>query len=246
MASVISQEMLGLEKFLRAYPGMSLKPIRDEYITLEGGFIFSAESNQYGRVTDSYKLRIDVPSAFPKNLPVVYELAGRIPREDRYHVNPGDYSLCLGSRLRLLTILAHMPTLIGFAKYCLIPYLYAVSVKLLKGGEFVFGELPHGQRGELLDYVDLLGLRSTNQVLKTISYLGMKRRRANKLPCPCQCGQRLGICPFNNRVRRIRYLAERSWFRQLLSHLSSGDFSEQTFHSAISSGLRMKMSKSSQ
>lgn len=246
MASLISEEMLGVEEFLRAYPGMSLQPIRDERVVLEGGFIFSAESNQYGRVTDSYKLRINVPSGFPKNLPAVYELAGRIPREDRYHVNPSDYSLCLGSRLRLLTTLARMPTLMGFAKYCLIPYLYAVSVKLRKGGEFVFGELPHGQRGEILDYVDLLGLRSTNQVLKTIWYLGMKRRRANKLPCPCQCGRRLGICPLNNRVRRIRQLAERSWFRELLSDLSPVHFSEETFHAAISSGLPMKMAKSSQ
>jgi hypothetical protein len=239
MAPIISQGALGVEEFLRAYPGMGLRPIRDNRVELEGIFAFSAESDKHGRVTDKFELKIDIPNTFPKELPLVYELQGRIPREDRYHVNPTDHSLCLGSPLRLLTILAGVPTLTGFAARCLIPYLYAVSLKLDRGGEFAFGELPHGRRGEIVDYGDLLGLGTVNQVMKTISYLGMKKRRANKLPCPCQCGRRLGVCALNSRIRRLRQLAERAWFRQLLLDLSRIDSSKAGFHSAVRSGLRV-------
>lgn len=139
----------------------------------------------------------------------------------------------------MLTILARVPTLTGFATRCLIPYLYAVSLKLDRGGEFAFGELPHGRRGEMVDYGDLLGLHTVNQVMKAIGYLGMKKRRANKLPCPCQCGRRLGVCALNSRIRRLRQLVERAWFRQLLLDLSRIDFSKAGFHSAICSGLRV-------
>lgn len=181
-----------------------------------------------------------VPTQFPKELPIVHELGGRIPRQGRYHINPDDFSLCLGSRLRLLITLAHEPTLIGFAKNCLIPYLYAVSHKLAQGGEFAFGELPHGSTGELADYGDLLGLHTTNQVMKAIRYLGMKKRRANKLPCACGCGQRLGACAFNERIRKLRRVAERAWFRQLLSELSRTYGSSglsSSFQSAVRTAL---------
>jgi hypothetical protein len=200
MVSIRKHQLLEIENFLRAYPRMDLLPIRGDQLQVEGMFDFSAESKKHGRVTDRFELQIVVPAQFPKEIPIVYEVGGRIPRQGRYHINPHDYSLCLGSRLRLLTALAPVPTLMGFAINCLVPYLYAVSLKLVHGGEFAFGELPHGYHGELVDYVDLLRLRTTNQVMNAVWYLGMKKRRANKLLCPCECGQRLGVCALNRRI----------------------------------------------
>jgi len=243
MASLSYKALSAAEDFLQAYPGMSLQPIRDDRVVLCGVFSFSAESKQHGLVNDSFELRMEVPSTFPKDLPVVFELGGRIPREKQYHVNPGDCSLCVGSRLRLLTILARAPTLIGFAQNCLIPYLYAISLKLAQGGGFVFGELPHGWRGEVLDYADLLGLDTADQVIKAICYLGMKKRRANKQPCPCQCGRRLGVCALNERIRRLRKLAERAWFHQLHLDLMRNDSSLGPFNLAVSTALTDKTRK---
>lgn len=240
MASLICKTLSGIEDFLLAYPGMSLQPIRDDRVVLSGVFSLSAESVHHGLVNDSFELRIEVPSTFPKDLPVVYELGGRIPRENRYHVNLGDCSLCLGSRLRLLAILARVPTLAGFAKYCLVPYLYAISLKLAHGGDFAFGELPHGWRGEVLDYADLLGLGTSKQVLEAIWYLGMKKRRANKQPCPCQCGRRLGVCALNDRIGGLRKLAKRAWFRQLHSDLLRNNSSAESFHLAVGTVLSEK------
>lgn len=149
----------------------------------------------------------------------IHELKGGIPRKGLYHINSGDDSLCLGSRLRLLVSVAKKPTLSGFAKNCLVPYLFAVSRKLLQGGDFTFGELAHGSLGEIADYTDLFGLQTADQVMRTIRYLGMKKRRANKLLCPCECGRRLGACSFNRRVRGFRQLAGRRWFRNVASDL---------------------------
>jgi hypothetical protein len=142
---------------------MRVQPVTNTNVCIQGFFDFTARSKDHGQITDSYQLRITVPARFPQDLPIVHELGGRIPRRGRFHVNADDYSLCLGSRLRLLLMIAKKPTLLGFAENCLLPYLFAVSRKLLHGGDFAFGELAHGSPGELADYVDLFGLRLLNR-----------------------------------------------------------------------------------
>jgi hypothetical protein len=109
--------------------------------------------------------------------------------------------------------LSRSPTLVGFAESCLIPYLFAISYKLRHGGKLLFDELAHGIPGLLADYIDLFGLQRPAQAVTTLKLLGMKKRRANKQPCPCDCGGQLGKCKFNRRVARFRTLAERRFYR---------------------------------
>src|ERR1051326_5548167 len=98
-----------------------------------------------------------------------------------------------GSPLRLMLELSRRPTLTGFAEECLIPYLFAISHKLRFGGPLPFDELQHGTPGILSDYRELFGLETPGQAQHALTLLGMKKRRANKLPCPCACGKRLEI-----------------------------------------------------
>ena len=211
----------GLTEFLHNFPGMNVCPIRGSDLQIEGTFWFSAECRDYGRITDAFNLRISVPAPFPKALPVVNEMNGRIPLDAEFHVNARDKSLCLGSPLRLLKTIAIEPTLDGFSKRCLIPYLYAVSRKLQYGGKFLFGELDHGRPGRLADYVDLLAVQNEFQAISAIQFLGMRKRVANKRPCQCGCARRVGLCSFNHRSRKFRLLAARSWYRKLFFELST-------------------------
>lgn len=210
MSDIASQ----ISAFINLHPGMALRPTGGGALNLVGVFRFSATSGKYPTITDTFQLRISIPPAFPRELPQVYETGGRIPNGGEYHVNP-DGSLCLGSRLRLLWKLSKDPDLLGYAENCIVPYLFAVSHKLTYGGPLPFGELAHGQPGELADCAELFRVKSAYQVQMVIRYLGMKKRRANKLACPCQCGRRLGKCHFNHRLREFRNIASRRWFRSL-------------------------------
>lgn len=211
------QVVPGIREFLQDYPGMAIRPTPSgSFVALSGTFDFSAKSNSGNEITDSYRLHILVPSAFPRSLPAVTETGNRIPRNGEHHVNP-DGTLCLGAPLRLLWQLSLKPTLSGFAEKCLVPYLYAISCKLKFGGDLPFNELQHGTPGELRDYADLFGLNEPEQARAALRLLMMKKRHANKYPCPCGCGRRLGKCPFNDKLRRFRDLADRSWFRSLES-----------------------------
>ena len=140
------------------------------------------------------------------------EICGKIPRNGKFHVNP-DGTLCLGSPLRLLWKINSAPSLTGFIDTCLVPYLYAVSYKLKHGGDFVFGELDHGVQGIVEDYSVILGLKEREQIKRAIQLLGMKKRIANKKPCPCGCGKRLGICPFHKKLNEFRQKIPVAWFK---------------------------------
>ena len=202
----------GLQAFLKDYPHMTINPGTGATLVIEGKFHFSAQQKGKPEITDRYDLRIGVPQDFPRDLPCVTELEKKIPHNERFHVN-SDATLCLGSPLRLLRKLSQQPTLPGFASHCLVPYLYAVSYKLRFGGELLFSELAHGTPGEIQDYLDLFSLKTPEQVRRVLRVLGMKKCRANKEPCPCDCGRRLGRCRFNRKILQFRKLASRPWFR---------------------------------
>lgn len=206
-------EIPGLREFLRDYPQMAIRPSPGQNLRLKGNFAFVAHHAKEGDIQDSFALEIIVTRAFPKEAPRVTEMGGRIPRTGEFHVNPTDNTLCLGSPLSLLLKLAKKPTLEGFAENCLVPYLFAISHKLKTGGPLPFGELDHGVAGLFADYSQLFGLKTREQLIYAFKLLGMKKRRANKLPCPCGCGMRLGRCNYNFRLREFRNVAHRKWFK---------------------------------
>ena len=206
------QDRHDIANFLIDYPGMVTRPCRDNRILLRGTFTFCATPVAGSEICGAYELEIEVPASFPRGVPKVKELCQKIPRDGKHHVNHDD-TLCLGSPLRLLKKIAECPTLPGFAEKCLVPFLYAVSKKLQGGGEFAFSELDHGEKGVVDDYMELFRLRSREEVLRALELAGMKRRIANKQPCPCQCGKRLGRCDFHHKLNQFQGLVPRSWFK---------------------------------
>jgi hypothetical protein len=136
---------------------MAFRPRPGKPFLVRGRFQFLALHPDAGEVEDAFELEIDVPTAFPKDIPKVTETAGRIPRTSGFHVNQTDGTLCLGSPLRLLSLLSTAPTLSGFSEKCLVPYLFGISQKLRTGQPLPFGELDHGFKGSLGDYQAFLG-----------------------------------------------------------------------------------------
>lgn len=210
-----------IRQFLKDYPGISLAPQRGATLVLEGIFSYTAMPRGGISITDSYQIQISVPDEFPRAIPKVIEVAKKIPRDGKHHVNP-DGTLCMGSSLRLLQKIYEKPTLVGFAETCLVPYLYGASYKLQTGQEFPFGELAHGDQGILDDYMNLFGLKTKDQVKKALVLLGLKERIANKSACPCNCGMRLGKCDFRHKLNQYRNIASRSWFRVHIKNLGTG------------------------
>jgi len=209
-----------LQSFLEQNPFISLKPSIGGSTVLEGELGFRAAADGLPELEDAYKVRIHVLIDFPRSLPTVTEIGGRVPPRGRFHMND-DGTLCLGSALSLMIRLQQEPTLSRFFSRCVVPYLYAMSLTLKHGHHFPFGELNHGRPGLIDDYLEMFGLQHESQLLEALDCLALKKRLANKRLCPCRCGKRLGRCIFNYRIRHLRGTLPRSWFRKHVRDLKS-------------------------
>lgn len=219
MNSIAIPTQLGCSDFLAGYPEMTLELAGNEGLRLTGSFRFSASRAEEATVLeDQFQIAIHVPRVFPREIPVVFETGGRIPRSPEFHVN-SDGSLCLGSPLRLLGIVAGSPSILSFVDRTLVPFLFAVSKSLTSGRSFPFGELPHGASGALADYQEMFGLSTAPQAKKALRALSIKKRVANKRPCPCGCGRRLGKCRLRLKLNSLRIAASRSWFAREAKNL---------------------------
>ena len=201
----------GIGELLDKYPELRLRPAENGYTTIAGSVEFSAQAHRQRRVEDSYEISISVPPDFPRTPPIVRETDGRIPR-DYHKLDTGH--LCLGSPTRLRLILAETPKLLSFVERCVVPYLYGYS--LVEGGSAPpFGELAHGFRGWRDDLADLLGTNDENALLGFLRALTLRKRIANKAPCPCGTGLRVGRC-HSHKLNPLRKKLGRRYFSSLL------------------------------
>jgi len=201
----------GVDELLRKYPELRLQPAADDDTIIAGILEFSAQSRGQKHISDRYEISISVPPNFPRSIPLVRETARRIPA-DFHKLVTGH--MCLGSPTRLRLILSETPSLVSFVERCIVPYLYGYSI-VESGGVLPFGELSHGTRGLRDDLASMMGIDDDLVLLGFVSLLSMKKRRANKLSCPCGKGMRVGKC-HNRRLNTLRGKLGRRWFSSLL------------------------------
>ena len=219
-----------LTNFLYDNPDMVIVYLSSSRAVLEGVYHLHAHHPIRGNVDSDYKLRIEIPASFPKEIPIVRETGNIIPRDNRHHVSRDiiNYTdnLCLGSRIRVLQKINEKSTISSFIEKCVAPFLYAIALD-----DFVFGELEHDWDGILDDYKEIFSVSTDEQVLDILLCISKKKRIANKQCCPCKCGQRLGKCKIHNKVNQIRRLASRNSFKaeynDLLKEKQSAYFSNQ-------------------
>ena len=187
-----------IAELLTRYNGLRLLPATRMTTRIAGTLTFRAQGRTCQAIEDSYEVRIEVPLGFPERMALAWETGGRIPAT--YH-KLENAALCLGSRVRLHLQTAGSPSVLRFVERCLIPYLYGYS-HYFKTGKMPFGELAHGELGSLQDLASLLGMEMGPAIPYCV-FATMKRRRANKQPCPCGSGRRLGRC-HNRKVNMLR------------------------------------------
>lgn len=206
---------LELEEFLSSCPQMRLEAYDREQVVIEGSYSFSAQMDGFEPIQKTYRIRVIFTSQYPKDLPIIGELDGRIPRDIDYHTYP-DGVFCLGSDIKIKSILNTNPTVKNLFEKILIPFLYKIVYKQ-KYGIAPYGELRHGEDGLIDDYERLFEVQGKTSVLQVLRALGKRKRDANKLQCPCGCSTRVGKCSYRFSLQKWRQLDKRRWFREHLS-----------------------------
>ena len=205
---------LEIDEFLERYPRIRARPTRGVGLVFEGTHELNAIYPDAHPIIETIELRIVVERPQADHIHV-WETGGVIPKSSDYHVNDTG-TLCLGSPLKLLSLCEANHSLTYFFEICVEPFLYRILHKL----RFEYcpgGELAHGSEGVAADYCELLDLQTPQEVVQALNLLSLKKRLANKKPCPCGCKLRLGKCSYNDRLKQLRKLASRGWFHGQLS-----------------------------
>ena len=199
----------GIDSLLTTHPGLRLAPSRDESIRVTGRIRFTAFINGFETIEDNYELEISIPPAFPEEVPLVLETGGRIPQD--WHRNPGK-SLCLGSPTTVRLMAIRAKTMDNFVKVLVVPYLYKRSY-FERHQTVPMGELDHGMKGVLKEFVDLFGTSEDQAAMSMVFLTSLRRRVANKRPCPCGVGKPLGRCKHRWKINELRKELGRGWFK---------------------------------
>lgn len=184
-------------------------------MVIEGEYDLHAKMSGFNAISDSFQLKVSFPKEYPRAIPKVIESAKRLPRDSAYHTY-SDGSFCLGSEIHLKKILHRNSDVTNFFDEILVPFLYSVSYKL-KYDIYPNGDLAHGEAGLIDDYERIFRVEGKANVMRVLAALGKRKREANKLLCPCGCGQRLGKCEYRFFLKKWRLLDRRRWFRDHLS-----------------------------
>jgi hypothetical protein len=179
---------VGLETFLSAYPNIRLVDVHADKVELQGEYQLKAQLAGSRFIERTFSLKIVCPSDYPRALPVVFDTAGYFPRNQDFHTY-SDGSFCLGSDLKIKSILKADSSLTTFFEKIVVRFLYSVSHRVEFGNA---------------------------SVLRALKALGLRKREANKLPCPCGCGDRLGSCDYRFVLNEFRQVERRRWFRDHL------------------------------
>jgi hypothetical protein len=212
----------GLEALLTEQPNLHLAPLTDRNLRVVGEYLLCATNPLAGDVSRTFQLIIEIPLDFPARPPKVFEVGDAIPSDSDFHVNGHDCSLCLGTHIGLQRVLRRWPNLQQFLERTLRPFLYAVSIKLDRGGPFLFGELKHGVAGTLQDLASDLGIDEA-QLPRAIDLLMFSENEMLSEECLCGCGRLLRDCEFGERFLEIRSLAGPDWFGDLRRSLYQND-----------------------
>lgn len=205
---------IGLEEFLASHPKIRIIEINDDKVELAGEYYLKAQQAGSQLVDRTYQLRFICTRDYPGKLPKVLDEGRYFPRNQEYHTY-SDGSFCLGSELKIKSILRDDHSLTAFFENIVDRFLYAVSHRI-EFGNFPYGELAHGEKGLVDDYGEMFGLKGKLPVLRAFQVLGKRKREANKLPCPCGCDLRLGRCGYRFVLNKFRNIERRRWFRQHL------------------------------
>lgn len=179
--NIVKKQFLNLKK---EHQYLYLKNNEKEYLIV--GTIFLEKDN----IKDSYEIEIVISNNYPKEIPVVKEIGGKIPKE--FHTNL-DNTLCLEVPLRVWEIFREEETLSNFVENLVSPFLITFTL-FEKTGKAPLGEHKHGAKGLLEDYKKRFNVSQNPLATNLLGILAKKNSYREPFLCPCGSGKQLRKC----------------------------------------------------
>lgn len=180
-------EIEAIEELLsQRHPGLSIRAGTNGAV-VEGVVVLRSADMPF----ESFLVRIDLDDIPPKRQPRVFEIGGRIPKQDTHHVS-SDGSLCVGVPEDIWLLLNGKFEIVRFIDEVVSPYLIGVAC-ILRGEAWPFGERSHGAAGICEFYGERFGTKEPTHVLDIIEVL-LAYAPKGHWPCPCGSGSVIRKC----------------------------------------------------
>jgi len=173
--------------------------IENNIIYIRGSLILESLNN---REIDHYVIEIQIPIDYPKTVPIVREIAGRLPKIRDRHFNP-DGTACLFLPDERYKYFSESSTIIDFIEgFVKDFFLWQTHYDLNKGIPRL-AERRHGIKGAVDFYSEELKTKDRSVIAKFLDYLTSKKVKKHWL-CYCSSGKELRYCHFDklNDLRR--------------------------------------------
>jgi len=178
--------------------------IVDGKITLKGTLrIKDEKNNELG----SFLIEVIVPNNFPKEIPIVREIGGRIPVCSERHFDKPHGNACLYFRDAVFLYWNENNTVIDFMKKFVEPFFLWQIEYDITGGKNQSNSFKHGVEGAIQFYSEILNTDKQKIIFSFVKYLTKKKIKAH-WPCFCLSGKRIKDCHFDlikkykNKIRR--------------------------------------------
>ncbi|MBD3337581.1 MAG: hypothetical protein GF353_00640 [Candidatus Lokiarchaeota archaeon] len=190
----ISQFQETLKKQLMTdYP--SLHVVEDHSLTIIRGSLFIYDSTRT-RELDRYSIEIIIPKDYTRQLPLVREIGGRLPKIlDRHFIPPTDIA-CLFFPDERYKYYPPGSTIIDFIRGPVESFFRSQTYFDLNG-KWPYGERGHGLKGLIEFYSELLGTNDIIVIKKFLKYLS-KEKIKGSWKCYCGSYKRLQDCHFSH------------------------------------------------
>lgn len=170
------------------YPSLCLTNV-GRYPVIRGSFPVRLDR----KVLDRFLIEFILLRHFPKNVPLVREMGGRIPKIADRHVYEGD-ALCLflpEERAK------YWPEGSSFLDFLTGPVndFFLSQLYFERHGKWSFGERRHGALGIIDYYAEELGTNNLQVIARCLEYLSAPQPKGHWL-CFCGSGKKLRHCHF--------------------------------------------------
>lgn len=170
------------------YPSLHLFIDPDGSATVRGTFpVLSPE----GHVVDRYQVSIELPAEYPRSLPIVREVGGRIPWKADFHVNVDGAACVLLPDDRWRCFPEGAP-FVQFLDRPVHQFFLGQSLVAL-GEDWPFGQWSHGPKGVYEYYQWLLGTGDAPMIARYLHILA-KLNMKDHWHCPWGSGQKIRRC----------------------------------------------------
>jgi hypothetical protein len=179
-----------------AYPNLHFS-IRDHTAFLSGSFLLMEGE----RIIDRFLIEIEFPSDYPRDIPMIREIGGRIPRTPDRHVYGSGGIACLFVPDEQAWACPEGSTLLDFLNGPVRNFFLGQSLFEIEG-TWPLGQRSHGVKGILEFYAEILGVNNREIIVRYIDVLRRKEIKGHWL-CPCGSGKKLRYCHIS-KVNKLR------------------------------------------